>query len=146
MKKFFVGAAAAMMAFSMMPEAASAQSLFARANRVTVEQHGNGNGAAVAQNGRANVGGVIQRGNGQTGIVQQTGNNNVGGVNQRGNNNTGTLVQDGNNNAGCLLQRGNNLNGEVYQNGNDRGIYLQTNRTAMVLPAGRMMVRACAGG
>lgn len=143
MKKFFVGAVALMMAASLMPAPAAAQGLF-RANRVTVVQTGHDNAAAVAQNGVANSAGIVQRGNGQTGIVHQNGVNNVGGVNQRGNNNTGTMVQNGNNNAGCLLQRGNNLGAEVVQNGNQSGIYVQTNRTAMVLPAGPMMVRACA--
>ncbi len=143
MNKFFAQAAAAMLAVSLMAGPASAQS-FLRANRATVVQTGHDNAAAVAQNGIANSAGVVQRGNNQTGIVHQNGVNNVGGVNQRGNNNTGTMVQNGNNNAGCLLQRGNNLGAEVVQNGNQSGIYVQTNRTAMVLPAGPMMVRACA--
>jgi hypothetical protein len=125
-KNLFVSA----MAAALMITATSAHALPLRqqANRVTVEQTGVNNGAAVAQTGRGNDGLVTQNGVDNLGIVQQTGNVNSGGIRQVGTGHTATLTQNNNNTRGCIVQSGAGHSADVNQNGGEYTAFIQTDR------------------
>ncbi|MEZ5957727.1 MAG: hypothetical protein R3C27_11020 [Hyphomonadaceae bacterium] len=111
-------------------------------NRVTVEQTGVNNGAAIAQNGRANNGVVTQQGADNLGIVQQNGDVNSGGVRQRGAGNTATLTQNNSNNRGCVVQSGTGLSANVNQNGGQYTAFIQTDRGVRPI-SGALANRLC---
>lgn len=127
-KYLFASALAAALMLTAAP--ASAQLFghgFAR-NRVTVEQTGVNNGAAVAQTGQANNGVVTQQGVDNLGVVHQTGNVNSGGVRQVGTGHTATLTQNNSNNRGCIVQSGTGHTANVNQNGGEYVAFIQTDR------------------
>lgn len=124
--------------------AAATQNIAARTNRVQVEQRGDNNGAAIAQNGRGDAARILQRGSDLTAILRQNGNNNSAGLVQVGRNNTATITQNGSDNAACVIQVGRNVNTDVVQSGGERTAILVT-------PAGTRelynpgIIRRCAG-
>lgn len=144
MKTKYIFASALAAALMLTAAPASAQ-LFGRdfaRNRVTVEQTGVNNGAAVAQTGQANNGVVTQQGVDHLGIVQQNGNVNSGGVRQVGAGNTATLTQNNNNNRGCIVQSGTGLNANVNQNGGQYTAFIQTDRGVRPI-SGALANRLC---
>lgn len=125
----FASALAAALLLTAAPASAQLGGVGARErNRVTVEQVGVNNGAAVAQNGQANNGIVTQQGVDNLGIVQQNGNVNSGGVRQVGAGNTATLTQNNNGNRGCIVQSGTGLTANVNQSGGQYVAFIQTDR------------------
>lgn len=111
-------------------------------NRVTVEQVGVNNGAAVAQTGQANNGLVTQQGVDNLGIVQQAGNINSGGIRQVGTGHTATLTQNNNNNRGCIVQSGTGHTANVNQNGGQYTAFIQTDRGVRPI-SGALANRLC---
>jgi hypothetical protein len=130
MKTKYVFASALAAALMLTAAPASAQ-LFGRdfaRSRVTVEQTGVNNGAAVAQTGQANNGVVTQQGADNLGVVQQNGNVNSGGIRQVGAGHTATLTQNNSNNRGCIVQSGTGHTANVNQNGGEYVAFIQTDR------------------
>jgi len=117
---------------------ASAQGLLR--NRVSIEQSGRDNGAAVTQAGEANTAGVSQDGAGSLAVIRQNRNNNSGGVMQRGNGNTAVLTQNGNART-CVMQNGNGLSADVAASSGSNVAYLQTERTTLAIPLGGSLLR-----
>lgn len=73
-------------------------------NRAKTKQRGDGNGAAISQNGRGNNALIVQRGNGNTGTITQNGNCNSYGLFQFGRHNSGNVVQNGDSQVGLTFQ------------------------------------------
>ena len=142
MKNKYVFASALAAALMLTAAPASAQMIGSLRNRVTVEQAGMNNGAAVAQTGQANNGIVTQQGVDHLGIVQQNGNVNSGGIRQVGTGHTATLTQNNNNNRGCIVQSGTNLNANVQQNGGQYTAFIQTDRGVRPI-SGALANRLC---
>ena len=127
-KYLFASALAAALMLTAAPASAPIVRPRLCGNRVTVEQTGVNNGAAVAQTGQANNGVVTQRGIDNLGVVQQTGNVNSGGIRQVGTGHTATLTQNNNNNRGCIVQSGAGHTANVNQNGGEYVAFIQTDR------------------
>lgn len=75
-------------------------------NRARVDQHGQGNGAAIAQHGENNLASVFQRGRGNSGSISQNGNDNAYALFQFGKNGNTSVSQNGNGNAGARFEWG----------------------------------------
>ncbi len=75
-------------------------------NRARVDQHGRGNGAAIAQHGENNWAGVFQRGRGNSGSITQNGNDNGYALFQFGKNGNTSVSQNGNGNVGARFEWG----------------------------------------
>ena len=72
----------------------------------SIKQHGIGNSAGLAQNGKGNLGIVHQEGRGHNGSVSQNGNGNAYGLFQFGRNTNGHATQNGNGRTGATFQFG----------------------------------------
>lgn len=140
-KHVFVSALAAALLLTAAPASAQSFGGFFR-NRVTVEQTGVNNGAAVAQTGQANNGVVTQRGVDNLGVVQQNGNVNSGGIRQVGTGHTATLTQNNSNNRGCIVQSGTGHTANVNQNGGEYTAFIQTDRGVRPI-SGALANRLC---